>query len=85
MIRVHIVTIEDDITGALSEPVEIPSVFGPALRSALEDLQNTIGERLVGVHKFEREDALTNAATALAPLRAAFNEVIPAGDPNFDA
>lgn len=73
----------DDITGAVAE-AEIPSEFGPALRSALEELQNTIGERLVGVHPFEREDALTRAATGLAPLRAAFNTVVPQADPHYE-
>lgn len=78
------ISVHDTLTGTTSH-AEIPSEFGPALRSALEDQQNLIGERLVGVHRFEREDALTAAATALAPLRAALNDVVPEGDPNYEA
>jgi hypothetical protein len=76
-------TVEDTLSGASAE-TEIPSEFGPALRSALEDLNNILGERLVGVHKFEREDALTFAVTALGPLRAAVNQVVPEGHPDYE-
>jgi hypothetical protein len=78
-----VITLTDTKTGAESR-AEIPSEFGPALRSALEDLSNLISERLLGVHKFEREDSLTFAVTALGPLRAAVNQVVPAGDPNYE-
>jgi hypothetical protein len=76
----------DDLTADVVPPVttEIPSEFGPALRSALEDLSNILGERLVGVHKFEREDALTFAVAALGPLRAAVNQVVPEGHPDYE-
>jgi hypothetical protein len=76
-------TVEDTLSGA-SAQADIPSEFGPALRSALEDLSNILGERLVGVHKFEREDSITFAVTALGPLRAAVNQVVPQGDPNYE-
>ena len=59
--------------------VNIPSVFGPALRSAIEDISNEIGGRLEGIHHYAKEDALTEAAAALGPLRAAVNAVIPVG------
>ncbi|MCC2627770.1 MAG: hypothetical protein K0S14_1420 [Thermomicrobiales bacterium] len=75
--------LHDDLTGAIAT-AEIPSEFGPALRSALEDLSNIIGERLVGVHKFEREDALTFAATAVGTLRAAVNQIVPEGHPDYE-
>jgi hypothetical protein len=59
--------------------VEIPSRFGPALRSAMEDMTNEIGGRLEGIHQYEKEDALTEAAAAANPLRAAVNAVVPEG------
>ena len=59
--------------------VEIPSIFGPALRSAMEDITNEIGGRLEGIHKYEKEDALTEAAIATNALRAAVNQVVPVG------
>jgi DNA replication initiation complex subunit (GINS family) len=76
--------LEDTLTG-VDTLSEIPSEFGPALRSALEELNNTVGERLASVHKFDREDALTRAATALGTLRAAINAVVPEGDPHYEA
>jgi hypothetical protein len=63
---------------------EIPSKCGPALRSAIEDISNTIGGRLVSDMKFSLEDALTEAATALAPLRIAINQIVPEGHPDYE-
>ena len=75
MITIHFL---DDETGRAAD-VAIPSRFGPALRSAIEDISNEIGGRLEGIHQYTKEDALTEAATALGPLRAAVNAVIPVG------
>jgi len=65
--------------------LEIPSVFGPALRSALEDAANEIGGRLEGIHVYHQEDALTEAAAAVNPLRAAVNQVVPEGHVDHDS
>lgn len=42
----------------------------PALYSAIEEISNEIGSRLEAPHRYAREDSLTFAARALAPLRA---------------
>jgi hypothetical protein len=86
VIKIHI-TLEDTLASTPTRKVvdaEIPSEFGPALRSALEDLSNILSERLLGVHKFEREDALSFALTALGPLRAAVNKIVPEGHPDYE-
>lgn len=80
MIRINI---RDTDTGREAF-VEIPSVFGPALRSAIEDLSNEIGGRLEGIHVYQQEDALTEAAAALGPLRAGVNRVVPEGHVDHD-
>lgn len=85
MLKIHITLKDTERPGAQNiVDAEIPSEFGPALRSALEDLSNIISERLLGVHKFEREDALTFALTALGPLRAAVNQIVPEGHPDYE-
>jgi len=55
----------------------------PALRSAVEEISNTVGGRLEGRYEYDVEQALTNAAVALGSLRAATFAAIPAGDPNY--
>jgi hypothetical protein len=77
------ITLEDDTTGATAT-AEIPTAFGPALRSAIEDISNTIGGRLVSDLKFSLEDALTEAAMALAPLRVAINQIVPEGHEDYE-
>lgn len=85
MLKIHLTLVDTEQPGTQKiVDAEIPSEFGPALRSALEDLSNIISERLLGVHKFEREDALTFALTALGPLRAAVNQIVPAGHPDYE-
>lgn len=76
---IHISIIDTESPSPVYHNVEIPSRFGPALRSAMEDMTNEIGGRLEGIHQYEREDALTEAAAATNPLRAAVNAVIPVG------
>lgn len=73
----------DDTTGVNSY-AQIPTKFGPALRSALEDISNQIGGRLQSDMKFALEDALTEAATALGPLRAAINQIVPEGHKDYE-
>lgn len=62
---------------------DIPSAHGPALRAAIEEISNEVGERLVGQHRYEREDALTKAACALGALRAAIHAAIPHEDEHY--
>lgn len=76
MIRIEIWDTDRPNVGGYAE---IPSIFGPALRSAMEDITNEIGGRLEGIHKYEKEEALTEAAIATNALRAAVNQVVPAG------
>lgn len=55
----------------------IPDSHGPALRAAVDDLRNQVGEKLTGNHRYEKEEALTQSASALARLGAAVNAVVP--------
>lgn len=80
MITIQII---DQDTGK-SAIAEIPSAFGPALRSTLADHANELGERNAGSHEYDKEDALTRAMSAFNALRAKVNEVIPNEDANYD-
>jgi hypothetical protein len=62
---------------------EVYAEFAPALRSAIEEISNDIGARLTGSHRFAKEQALTDAAVALAALRVAVFAAVPEGDPNY--
>ena len=64
--------------------VQIPDAFGPAFRSFVEEMRNELGERLAGIHRYEREDALTRAMAAVGPFAATVNAIIPKGDPDYD-
>jgi len=46
---------------------------GPALRSAIDEIRQKVGQRLEVPHLFAKEHALTNAAIALAALAAELN------------
>lgn len=70
--------------GDKSITTEIPSEQGPALRSALAEIRNEVGERLAGSHRFAKEYALTHAASALGQLSAAINQVIEKEDPEYE-
>lgn len=63
--------------------VSIPDEQGPALRSAIQEIRNEVGDRLVGSHKFNKEAALTLAATALGTLAAAINAQVPTEDKHY--
>ena len=57
--------------------VTMPEEYGPALRSALDDLRNQLGERLCGLHPFPREAALTRASVAVSQLSAGIAKAVP--------
>jgi hypothetical protein len=69
--------------GSVSKTVTIPDEFAPALRSALEEIRNELGGRLEGAFTFAREQAITNASTALGTLSSAINAAVPAGDDHY--
>lgn len=81
---IHISIIDTESPSPFYHGVEIPSQFGPALRSAMEDICNEIGGRLEGIHQYEKEDALTEAAIATNALRAAVNQVVPVGHEDYE-
>lgn len=68
---------------------EVPISFkvrlsdAPALRSAIEEIRSKVGTRLEGKHRYAKEQALTNAARAIAALAAAVNEKAAGGDPDY--
>ena len=63
---------------------EIPDVNGPALRSAIAEIRNELGERASGAHAFYKEDAIVRAINALGALASALNVVIPTEDPDYE-
>jgi hypothetical protein len=75
------ITVEQN---GVSSTAEIPSENGPALRSALSEIRNEVGERLAGSHRFAKEYALTRASSALGALAGAVNHVIAADDPDYE-
>jgi hypothetical protein len=66
-----------------TERVGIPDAHGPALRSALQEIRNELGERLSGIHQYDKEDALTRAVSALSALASAVNKVVPQEDKHY--
>jgi len=64
--------------------IDIPSEFGPALRSAVNEMRNELGERAAGAYQYQKEDALTRAIAAVGALAAAINQVIPKEDPDYE-
>lgn len=69
--------------GGQSASAEVADIHAPALRSAIEEISNEVGGRLMGQHAFAKEQALTDAMIGLGVLRAAINKVVPAGDPHY--
>jgi hypothetical protein len=63
---------------------EIAEEHGPALRSAIDEIRNEVGERLAGSHRFPKEYALTRASTALGRFAAALNAVIRQEDEDYE-
>jgi hypothetical protein len=56
---------------------------GPALRSAILEISNIVGERLEGPHAWDKEQALTHAAMALGALRTSVCAAVPEDDPDY--
>lgn len=54
----------------------IPDSEGPAFRAVVQEMRNTIGDRLTGNHPFKKEAALTAAASAVGALAAAVNSKV---------
>lgn len=55
----------------------------PALRSAIQEISDTIAYRLSKACDFRYEDALTCAMSGIATLRAAICAVVPTGDERY--
>lgn len=55
--------------------MEIPAECAPAVKAALEELQNTLGHRSAGAFPYPQEDALVRAIRGLGPIRRALSEV----------
>jgi hypothetical protein len=66
-----------------SASAQIPTVFAPALHSAIAEIRGEVGERIAGSHKHHREESLTRAIAALGEMAAALNFVVPEGDPHY--
>ena len=47
-------------------------------------MRNELGERLSGIHRYEKEDALTRAMAAVGAFAAVINAVIPEGDKDYE-
>jgi hypothetical protein len=77
------VTFRDTTTG-VQQTASIPSAHAPALRSAINERRNEVGERASGAHKFLKEAALTRGISALGILAAALNSVVPEEDPCYE-
>ena len=58
----------------------VPVAIAPALRSVVEEMSHTVGQRLEKSYSVAREQSLTNAAEAMGILRAAVNAKVPQGD-----
>jgi hypothetical protein len=55
--------------------IEIPAECAPAVKAALDELQNTLGHRGAGAFPYPQEDALVRAIRGLGPIRRALSEV----------
>lgn len=62
---------------------EIQGEHLSALRSAIEDIRDQIGTRLLSPAPYDVEAALTRAAAAVGALAAFVNALVPAGDPHY--
>lgn len=74
--------IVDNDTGA-SAIAEIPAAHAPALRSAVTEIRQELGERLAGAHKYGKEDALTRAVSAIGAFASALNRVVLVEDRDY--
>jgi hypothetical protein len=80
---VIIIHARDTVTGR-ERKVEIPVEHAPALRSAIAELRNLLGERSKGTFLFKKEHALSRAIAALGSLAAPLNHVIAEEDRDYD-
>lgn len=80
MIRITVL----DTQTAREATADIPAEHAPALRSALNEIRNELGERVSGAHKFKKEHALTRAVSAIGRTAAALNLVIAEDDPDYE-
>lgn len=71
------------IHGSVTITFTVPREIAPALKSAIEEKSNLVGEKLEGIALFAVEDARTRAARALGVLRAAITAQVPEGDPDY--
>lgn len=71
-------------THTIIREITIPALHGPAFRSAIDEISNKLGERLSGAHRYDKEDALTRAVSAMGAFRGAVNAVIPEGDKDYE-
>jgi hypothetical protein len=62
---------------------EVPGPHGPALKSAVEEMYDSVSERAQQAYSYPQEDALCGALNALGALRAVVNKLVPAADPYF--
>jgi hypothetical protein len=76
------VTLHNSDNGLTSTTL-IPSEHGPALRSAINEIRNELGERASGAHKYPKEEALTQAIAAVGQLAACVNTVVPIDHPKY--
>ena len=61
----------------------VPGAFASALKSAVDELSERIGQRLEGPSAYDTEQALTHAAAAVGQLRAAINAQVKAGSRHY--
>lgn len=80
MIVIAITDTATDVTARAT----VPGAHGPSLRSAVQEMRNELGERLSGLHKFDKEDALTRASNAVNAFAGALNAVVLTEDKDYD-
>jgi hypothetical protein len=68
-----------------SAVTNIPSIFAPATKSALEEISTEVASRLEGQYPFAREQAYTDAVVGLRALAAVFHQIVPQGDSRYVA
>lgn len=63
--------------------VAIPEEHAPSFRSAINEIRNELGERVAGMHNFDKEDALTRAVSAIGTFAGGVNRAIPKDDKDY--
>ena len=64
--------------------VDLPDLHAPAFRSAINEIRDELGGRLAGAHRYDKEDALTRAASAIGRFAGAVNLIIPEGEKDYE-